>query len=673
MTATTFKALLVLLASPVYMLWLEGRKREKRKNRTAPILTPTRCTVTHKICVSHLLQLSGKACWHFSKAQLSATLLQANLPECLQLVEVVDGFAVLRCKGLYEVQVTLDQRAYPEQVEEARQDAAAEAAKQLQEQQQQGMQEPGSSAAAEAAAKTAAEQQETAAAAQQTAATPAQPAKRWVWSMHYAVLLPNAAHKPPLQPEQMGNLLLVLKSRMETAVDAAAVEAARQQGKQEGRGEPAGASTRAASQSQQQSGPTSSQPTTSGMSTGATSTVSGMSQVSTAGRVDAGRGLDFKKYAADENMFPLMIMHGILRDVAAQLLLDESTAVAKRLAAAGSKWQGHLKLTRAEVLSPGSRMHYWQRVPVLLAAQPAGVTASSSKDGSASLPAIELGVGSDGTVQVLHLPPLRLPGSLQQVPLRFDSHAVDVEGLLIQAVAVTASTHLQLLRKAIAQAFQKRGLGHFVQLQLSNFGSETTAAAAAAGEEDQAAAAAGSTPGSSTAVAPGADAAAVPVGMPSSLVVSLDGHALVTVSFQPWSGKVVLRPGSVYGGNRNMEMGIQLQQVGAVLHVSHAGLCLCHGAGYFKLPRSVNMPTGQVVAVCCFWHSSAVHQQLPSSQCMCRALNASIPHAVFVLPAATRSVTAEAGASQAAQKPHRAASSSAVPAGAWAVNRRRVC
>eukprot|EP00878_Enallax_costatus_P019701 GHUV01020793.1.p1 GENE.GHUV01020793.1~~GHUV01020793.1.p1 ORF type:complete len:332 (+),score=130.97 GHUV01020793.1:80-997(+) len=287
------------------------------------------------------------------------------------------------------------------------------------------------------------------------------------------------------------------------------------------------------------------------------STVSGASGLSAAaGRVDAGRGLDFKKYAADENTFPLIIMHGVLRDVVAQLLLDEATATANQLAGAGSKWEGHLRLTRAELLTPGVRMHYWQKVPVLLAAQPAGAAASSSSlDSPASLPAVELGVRSDGIVQVMHLPPLRQPGSLQQVPLQFDSHTVDVEGLLLQAVAVTATTHLQQLRKFISQGLQKRGLGQFAQLQFCSLGAGQVAPVPAADGNAAAVRGAGSPPA--------AGEGAVPVCMPSSLVVSLDGNALVGVSFQPWSGKVLLRPGSMYGGHRNMEMGIHLHQVSA--------------------------------------------------------------------------------------------------------------
>jgi hypothetical protein len=282
-------------------------------------------------------------------------------------------------------------------------------------------------------------------------------------------------------------------------------------------------------------------------------------------------------------------MHGVLRDVAAQILLHEVRAAAEKLAGPGSKWEGQLKLTRAEVLTPGIRMHYWQQVPVLLAQQPAGggsstaAAAAAADAAAATLPAIEVGLGSDGTVQVMHLPPLRAPGSLQQVPLVLDNHTVDVEGLLLQAVAVMASTQLHILRRAVVQLLRQRGLEPFAQLQLCSFGqapqeasrtaagmrdsdmgeqqpAATPTAAAAAAAAAVAAAVAGAGCSSSTA-AVGSSSSGMGVCMPEQLVLVLDGNMLVAVSYQPWSGRVVLRPGSAYGGELNMEMNILLRQV----------------------------------------------------------------------------------------------------------------
>ncbi|WIA39253.1 hypothetical protein OEZ86_005375 [Tetradesmus obliquus] len=71
---------------------------------------------------------------------LYAQLLKAHLPDCLELVQVTGGYAVLSCKGLYEVQLSLFQQPYPVQLSEAREAAAAAA---IDGQQQQQPAEPG--------------------------------------------------------------------------------------------------------------------------------------------------------------------------------------------------------------------------------------------------------------------------------------------------------------------------------------------------------------------------------------------------------------------------------------------------------------------------------------------------------------------------------------------------
>jgi hypothetical protein len=474
-------------------------------------------------------------------------------------VQVTGGYAVLSCKGLYEVQLSLFQQPYPPQLAEAREAAAAAAA---------------------------AKQQEDAAADPTSSPSEPEVQVRWQWTLTHAVLLPNAATKPPLRQVQLEQLLRALRERMWYAADAAAVEAARRAAG--GSADTAAAAVSGKTASQQQSAGGSSgqkgtaQPAASGVTGG--STASGVSGASAAGKAaakDAGRGLQLDQYAADEISIPLRVMHGVLRDVAAQVLLHEVRAAAEKLAGPGSKWEGQLKLSRAEVLTPGIRMHYWQKVPVLLAQQPSGAAgaAAAAAAVAATLPAVEVGLGSDGTVQVMHLPPLRSPGSLQQVPLVLDSHTVDVEGLLLQAVAVTASTQLQMLRRAVMQLLRPRGLEPFAQLQLCSFGQAPKAtppppaAAAAAVQasntcEPSAAAAAAAVAaavagvmGSSSTAADASSAAAAGVRMPEQLLLVLDGNPLVAVSFQPWSGCVVLRPGSAYGGELNMEMDILLTHV----------------------------------------------------------------------------------------------------------------
>ncbi|KAF6258599.1 hypothetical protein COO60DRAFT_1101947 [Scenedesmus sp. NREL 46B-D3] len=536
---------------------------------------------------------------------LYSQLLKAHLPPCLELVQVTGGYAVLSCQGLYEVQLSLFQQPYPPQLAEAQEAAAAAAAQQAdgqqqvepggQQQQQQQANEAGTSAAAAAAA----EQQEDGASGPTSSPTEPGVQVRWQWTLTHAVLLPNAAAKPPLRQVQLEQLLRALRERMWYAADAAAVEAAKR-GAAGLAGDAAAAADRApaGSAAAAASGRTASQQQSVGGSSGQTSTAQpaasgttggsaacGISGASASGRdaaKDAGRELQLDKFAADEVTIPLRVMHGVLRDVAAQVLLHEVRAAAEKLAGPGSRWEGHLKLSRAEVLTPGIRMHYWQQVPVLLAQQPAGgsssgAAAAADAAATATLPAVEVGLGSDGTAQVMHLPPLRVPGSLQQVPLLLDSHTVDMEGLLLQAVAVTASTQLQILRRVVGQLLRQRGLEPFAQLQLCSFGQapkEAPPAAAAAvrdsdtGEQQPAGSSAAAITaavigGSSSSSNPAGDSSssisAAGVRMPEQLVLVLDGNMLVAVSFQPWSGRAVLRPGSAFGGELNMEMNILLR------------------------------------------------------------------------------------------------------------------
>jgi hypothetical protein len=508
-------------------------------------------------------------------------------------VQVTGGYAVLSCKGLYEVQLSLFQQPYPPQLAEARKAAAAAAAAAQQaDGQQQGEQQVHDAAGTSAAA-AAVKQQGDAAAGPTSSPSEPEVQVRWQWTLTHAVLLPNAATKPPLRQVQLEQLLRALRERMWYAADSAATEAARRAAGAPADSAAAAAAVSGKTSSQQQSAGGSSgqkgaaQPAASGVTGG--STASGISSASAAGKdaaKDAGRGLQLDQYAADEISIPLRVMHGVLRDVAAQVLLHEVRAAAEKLAGPGSDWEGQLKLSRAEVLTPGIRMHYWQKVPVLLAQQPTGAAGAAAAD-AATLPAVEVGLGSDGTVQVMHLPPLRSPGSWQLVPLVLDSHTVDIEGLLLQAVAVTASTQLQMLRRAVLQLLQPRGLEPFAQLQLCSFGQVPKAtpqpAAAAAvgmpaaavrvgdtGEPSAAAAAAAVAAavagviGSSSTAAHGSSssaAAATGVRMPEQLLMVLDGNVLVSVSLQPWSGRVLLRPGSAYGGELNMEMDILLTHV----------------------------------------------------------------------------------------------------------------
>jgi hypothetical protein len=520
--------------------------------------------------------------------------LQAHLPECLQLVEVTDGYAVLRCPGLYEVQLSLFQQPYPPQLEEARQaaqEAAAAAAAgagqqdDAQQQQQADQKQAGADSTAAAAA---------------SAEVPSKPEVRWQWTLTHAVLLPNAAKQQPLRPVQLEALLRTVRERMWIAADSAAVEAVKRA---------AAASTET---EQQQAGAAAaagaSQPAASGggVSTRsgqhpAASTVTGLSGAA-GGESAKQRGLQMDLYGADEVTLPLKIMHAVLRDIAARTLLEEVSRVAQQLAAPGSKWAGHLKVSKAMKLTKGLHLLYWQQSPALLvlpgreadtaaaaAAAAAGASAAAGAGSSkppasaaaaaaskleqssaAAYPAVEVGVGDDGTIQQLHFPELLLPGTQQAVQLVLDSHTVDVVGLLLQAVQVIVANQLQYLQGAIQQGLKADDAKYggnsssFLQLRLVRQGHLTSRAQQLRGRM----------PTSAAAAAEGQHGLAVDAELqeqqqlllsqlPDALEVLVEKQSALTVSFQPWSGKLVLRLGSAYGGDSNIELGA------TVHHVSH--------------------------------------------------------------------------------------------------------
>lgn len=538
--------------------------------------------------------------------------LQAHLPEALQMVEVTGGYAVLRCPGLYEVQLSLQQLPCPVQVAEARQAAkeAAEAAVAAatgaeQDAEQKGTQQQGQQAGQQ-------QQQQEPGSAAAGADAPAKPEVRWQWKLTHLVVLPNAGNRQPLQPEQRASLTFHLQQNMWAAADAAAVEAAKREGAAEG-GQPvpaAGAAGKGAPSTPAAAEAAASQPAMSGMvstrSGPAASTLSGVS-----GAQDvAGRGLQLDLYGADEISLPLRLMHAVLRDVAARILLREVETAASQLAAAGSKWHTHLKPRPAEKLKPGVCLLYWQQAPALLslpdpaaeaaaeaAAGQAGRTAAGStadrpaaaagadraaaskagQPGKAAeaYPGVEVGTSSDGTIQQLHVPPLQLPGLQQQLQPVLDTHTVDIVGLLLQGVQVIVANQLQYLQAAIQQQRQQQeaaaskeqqGPDNILQLRLCSYGHLASSAQRQQQQQGQLIprlqqAAGGVSSGSSHLSEEQQQQQQLLQQLPDTLEVRVEGQSAVTVSFQPWSGRLILRPGSAYGGDCNIDMGMSLHQV----------------------------------------------------------------------------------------------------------------
>ncbi len=475
--------------------------------------------------------------------------------------------AVLRCEGLFEARVSLQQRPYPPQWAAAkrRADEAVAAAAAAGEAAAGGagaQQQPPSEAAA--AAQSQQQQQQPGEAGDAAAAVA--PVLRWQWLLADAVILPGAAHRASLREPQLRQLLHLLRTLMGATADAAAVEAETRRGAPAGGGAAAGKPGGGASSGAAPSLPSASARSSGGAAAALSMDVSGISGLGGGaasmllgglgdGGGDASHGLGLEELRADEVAAPLRAMHGVLRDVAAQALLDLVRSTAEGLAAPGGRWHGHLALSRAQVLSPGVRLHYWANTPVALpgaagvrggggggAAATSAATGGAGPDGGRSsgrdaaadasaLPALEIGVAGDGTVQVLHLPPLRVPGTGAALPLQLDAHSADVEALLLRAACLTGNAQLQLLQLRLSALLAAHGMAHVCVLRLR------PAAGAGGG-------------------AMGGSAADVAFSR-HELEVLVEGASLLRVLYQPWSGWLLLRPGDAAGGDDNLDAVMQ--------------------------------------------------------------------------------------------------------------------
>lgn len=189
-------------------------------------------------------------------------------------------------------------------------------------------------------------------------------------------------------------------------------------------------------------------------------------------------------------------------------------------------------------------------------------------------------MGDDGTVQQLASPQLLLPGTQQPLQLVLDSHSVDVVGLLLQAVQVIVANQLQFLHGEVLRLLNRdKGRvgggdsssgaeqGCSLQLRLCRQGHLSSRAQqrwrgqAAALPSPASPAAAEGLHGLAGDAEQQEQQQRLLLQLPDALEVLVEGQPALTVSFQPWSGRLVLRLGSAYGGDSNIEMGATLHQV----------------------------------------------------------------------------------------------------------------
>ena len=564
------------------------------------------------------------------------------LPQ-LQLVQVSGGTAVLRCQGLYEVKLSLKQWPYPQEVLEARKAAKQRQRKQKQQQQQQEGQtgKPASPApaGADVLMEDAEQQQQqqkqqghgqlergqhregdegSVGAAADDHDDDEGPSIRWRWILLDAVLLPNAAERPPLRPVQLTQLLWRVQEIMAAAADAAALEAAK--------GTPAPVAAEAGADKAAASGPTASG---AGPAPSTLTGVSGLSGGAPLQAVGQGtkRGLGLEECKADEIAAPLREMHGVLRDLAVQLLLEGVRAAAEALAAPGSRWHRHVQVEKSQLLKPGLRVAYWTSADVVLleessqggqqqqqqqrgqlpgslgrppsrfapaAAAGGGGGARRDKDDVwrrlIPRPAVEIGVDDDGMVQVLHVPQLSLAeagggGTQEVLQLQLNTHRVDIEALLLQSARVLANRQLRVVMGQLQHRLQQMGLAEECQLrllqpsqavaekstllmqmrQLTGSGIEQQQQQQqqqVQEEEEDLTGVPERWLGKGSGVAQQQQQEVMqPLLVPDVLDLCIGGSSLMRVTYRGWSGQLVVRPGASQGGDKNLGAVAQTLQV----------------------------------------------------------------------------------------------------------------
>jgi hypothetical protein len=184
-------------------------------------------------------------------------------------------------------------------------------------------------------------------------------------------------------------------------------------------------------------------------------------------------------------------------------------------------------------------------------------------------PALEVGIGDNGLLQVVHVPPLEgITGPGVGGALTLDTHRVDVAGLLLQASAHLALQQLQVVLQGLMGRIQEMGLAGAASARLvvpaaaspaaaTGTGGGGDGASKAASEQQQqqqqqaqspddglvAAAGAGLTAATSSPLQQQAAAAA-----PAYVEVWVEGTSQLRVLFEGWSGRLLLRPGAYQGG-----------------------------------------------------------------------------------------------------------------------------
>ncbi|GAX72686.1 hypothetical protein CEUSTIGMA_g142.t1 [Chlamydomonas eustigma] len=372
-------------------------------------------------------------------------LMKTQLPDRVQVVEVLDGYVILRAPGLYEAKVhrysSYEAKMTLSPLLEVP-DAPSIRGKLKTELPLKHVTDTDVAAQVGHPPASAADNNHD---EEEDGVTSGPKPQRWLWVLISFELLPNSLRRKPLGNAQVTHLLENLNMRMSLAADAAAYEKLRRNSYRSAT--PAAVSvaedamdadervdTAAPSSSAMAAGLSESH-ALSGHSSRSRSLASSAPATGTSSMMAGAAGCtgqfkanveSMRLHAADESTMPVLVAHSLLSDISMRLLLDAIRAAAEGLLA--ERWSGdHLEIQPAVTLMPGIRLMYWrQATPLTILLTPDSIPAvvastvnlgntqsryssqllSSSLTGG-GLHHLEIGIDQSGSPIVTHLPQLQ--------------------------------------------------------------------------------------------------------------------------------------------------------------------------------------------------------------------------------------------------------------------------
>ncbi|KAK9903582.1 hypothetical protein WJX75_009266 [Coccomyxa subellipsoidea] len=345
--------------------------------------------------------------------------------------------------------------------------------------------------------------------------------ERWRWRVLSAKVLPHFTRTTLMAPQQASQLQGAIEMRMWAALDAAGEDLRRE------------AAQLGSERMEPEPGSSEHGPLTIG-------TNEAKPEVHAA--KEASTNSSAVKEEPKSRQSPLVILHGILRDVGSRLVLNEAVLWAKSATKKpDGRWAKLLRIEPSKTLSLGIRICYWLSVPTVTPVdlkrlqQPESAPPpqrSTQQPQQHTPPSVEIGVAKSGEPSIVACPELvhamhsaGVPDSGSQVTLNIDLASLATEKVLLRAAQANAAIQLA----AIEALLRRSG-----NLQANN--------------------------GAIALLAPAADGVASGALPSPVLELSCDREPLISVSVQLRTGRLLLHGGDSGGAGLGQEFAPLLRQ-----------------------------------------------------------------------------------------------------------------